>query len=215
MKKGKRKTTVFTVITGREPLCMEPQGQNANFTLGPGALPMTATRSVLPQPPNAPVSTSRSEIDFQANIIGVPVSAIALIDLIQKIFDIGLAPVFAEFIEMWRHATAPLVHLLSAVLPFRVPQGYCDLFIVSFVLASLYFKSLPVSGGKIVDFAINWIFSFGFSLVMAGYLMLLISLDGAKKPRGSQEREAAMRHLNSVFQVVCLTLVFYIANSKL
>jgi len=181
------------------------------FTLGGQG--MASMNNSLPDLAHKP-SNGRSDVDFQASILAAPVSALALIS-VQKIFDVGLGKVLGDVIDVWRHVTAPLSHLLAVIVPFHLPSWYPDLFVISFILATLFFRSLPVKVHMKTDLIINWLFSFAAALLAAGVLMLVISLHDALYSGKPEDRASARLHLRYVFHVICLTLVFYVANSSL
>ncbi|MGP0094653.1 MAG: hypothetical protein ACLPKB_32590, partial [Xanthobacteraceae bacterium] len=80
-------------------------------------------------------------LNFLYAVLGSVVSGGALICLLQMIFRVGLAPVLADglgsFQEIVHFFTEPIMTVLAGVLPFAVPEWYCDLWVISFVLTAL------------------------------------------------------------------------------
>ena len=76
---------------------------------------------------------ARSHFSFSFRLFGIFTSAASLISLIQRIFHIGLNPIFKEFIEFYRKITYPIIEFVPAILHIQIPHWYKDLYILSFI----------------------------------------------------------------------------------
>jgi hypothetical protein len=68
----------------------------------------------------------RSQYQTAVAVITGLVSAMSVISLIIKYFDVGLAPIAAQFIQHYRNIIAFFLDPVLTYLPFRVPAWYRD-----------------------------------------------------------------------------------------
>jgi hypothetical protein len=99
--------------------------------------------------PNPDRPSIASEYKFWFGLIGALISAGSIISLIQKLFDVGLIPVFASALSYYRGVTYPLVDWLRYIISyipyldlyryiffiFMSLETYRDLTVLSFVMA--------------------------------------------------------------------------------
>jgi hypothetical protein len=174
------------------------------------------------------------ELKLQATMFGVPVSALALISLVQRVFHVGLTPVLMEIVATWRRLTEPLAALLKFIasfVPFHLPDWYHDAFILSFILALILFKAIflhvtiPDDNDdpklKMVTQTIGApLLAFVLSLALlglAGSAKMVVNphnrdMDAVKREEFNRARAHFLR---DVFAVISLTVVFFAANTKL
>lgn len=163
-------------------------------------------------------------------LLGSIVSGGALICLLQKIFGVGLAPVLAEsvasFQEIVRFFTEPIMTVLSRIVPFSVPEWYCDLWVISFVLTSLNLQGALIritSEGKAWLVAARTFLYIFFCVCILGLAALnAFVLLGLAMPflalrdlRNKSEAATAKTCLMSVVLAVLMAVAFFALNSQL
>jgi hypothetical protein len=150
-------------------------------------------------------------------LFGVPISALALISLLHKIFSIGLAPVFHGIVELWHKLTDPFASILKypfSLIHITLPDWYVDAFILSFILSAIYFKNLfayrsprqPVS-----NLFATWIFSALFSLIILGPLIILTIFGGNVKNDETLFLSNTVK--KDILAVISAVIVFYVLNA--
>ena len=85
--------------------------------------------------------TFRSQYLFAFSILSGLVSAMSLISLIIKYFDVGLAPIAAQLVQFYRDVVAFFLDPILAYVPFRIPAWYRDTFVISLMLLALNLRS--------------------------------------------------------------------------
>jgi len=174
----------------------------------------------LPDQPAKPVSGT---LTAQAGLLNVPVAAIALITVIHKVFKVGLQPVFADIVEKWRNLTAPLSDLLAYLASFvhlTLPDWYQDAFVLSFILAAVFWRTALAGAPQIADsewadavarFLAVAIMSFATSLPLLGFLCPLLIWGGWAE----KDKADARYYMGQLVGMGGIVLVFYVANAKL
>jgi hypothetical protein len=163
-------------------------------------------------------------------VLGSVVSGGALICLLQKIFRVGLAPVLAEgmgsFQEIVHFFTEPIMTVLAGVLPFAVPEWYCDLWVISFVLTLVNLQGALIGvkrEGKAWLVAARTFLYIFFGVCILGLAALnAFVLLGLAMPflalrdlRNKSEAATAKTCLMSVVLAMLITAAFFALNSQL
>jgi hypothetical protein len=158
----------------------------------------------------------------------------SIINLATKLYQTGLAPMLQELLDWYRKIvhlfTDPLMELISKFLPFPIPGWYHDLYVISFILCTLYFRSVfrhmfPRLRFSIKSLAII-VLSGLFSLIVFGFVLFALSLFFLVKPPHSDAADSGVNpisvipHVARLFFVslgvaVVVTVVFFAANSQL
>jgi hypothetical protein len=155
----------------------------------------------------------------QAAILGVPLAAIAVISLVQKVFKIGLTPVLRDFIGVWRQLTAPIhdvLFWLARSIGLPLPEWYLDAFILSYVLVVIYSRVVANTDEPPYWHAIAGIF---WSVPLFGLIFIWIALLPAlRQPTDDETRrlhQESVRIWRELLAIAGIVVVFYVANSKL
>ncbi len=170
----------------------------------------------------APKAGKTDDAGIQAALFGVPLGAIALISLIQKVLKIGLVPVLSDFMQVWRRLTAPLHDLLSYLASFvhlDLPDWYHDAFVLSFVGCTVFFRAMDENvlamdeeASSSWRFVVHAILGFIFSIPLFGVLLTY----GVFFPGPSVEhRRHAAKVRRELFAIAGIVITFYVANSSL
>jgi hypothetical protein len=123
-----------------------------------------------------------SELELQSTLLGIPVSALALISLAHKIFKIGLAPVFNAIVTIWRDVTAPLGDILKwlfSAIHISLPDWYVDLYILSFISGVVVWrrtfsfdKDTQKFRKDFIDVVFAWVYSAVSSLIIVSNIFM-------------------------------------------
>lgn len=73
------------------------------------------------------------------------INAASAISLIEKIFSVGLAPVFQEFINYYRKVAYFFLDPIFSLLPLYVSSSYKDLYLVSLISLAMLLRSGEVA----------------------------------------------------------------------
>jgi hypothetical protein len=156
-------------------------------------------------------------------VISGLVSAISVISLVAKVFDVGLAPVLREFIEFYRRIANILISPLLYIVPFQVPEWYRDAFVASLVAMMLFCRSSylawpnrSAADSQILNWMLYLLLSFLFSIPLIGLLLLAIfplkSLSSDKFDRG---RARARLFVIALVTTSIAAGAFFALNSQL
>jgi hypothetical protein len=88
---------------------------------------------------------AESELQLQSVLFNIPVSTIASICLIHRVFKIGLAPVLDEVIRFWKTLTEPIADILRLIINtihLDMPAWYPDAVILQVILFSILVRNL-------------------------------------------------------------------------
>ena len=111
-------------------------------------------------------SEKKSEFSFWFAVVGGIASAASLISLIHRIFGIGIAPIFQEFIQFYRDLSYYFIDMLAFPLPFHLPGWYKDLVGLGMYQSVLIGRAWLIAhpgwgyGTATVLFFLFWLFSF-------------------------------------------------------
>ena len=150
-----------------------------------------------------------------AKTLGLPASTLALINLIHKIFSIGLTPVLNDIITLWKQVTAPLHLLLSHIIPFHLPDWYYDLFIISFILSAIMWRrGIPAkphdNQAKYMLFI--YTLSFLISICFLGITIIPIAIIRVMN-KDAKARNQSIQILKDIGYVLTATGTFYGINA--
>lgn len=171
------------------------------------------------EPKKSESGSAGDAVSAQAAILGVPVAAIAVVSLVQKVFKIGLTPVLRDFIGVWRQLTAPVHDLLFSLARFiglQLPEWYLDAFILSYVLVVVYSRVVANTNERPYWHAVAGIF---YSVPLLGLIFVWFWLLPAfTQPTDEKSRtlhQQAVRTGKALLAIAGIVVVFYIANAKL
>jgi hypothetical protein len=123
--------------------------------------------------------STRDELGFWWWTIGTVTGGLSLISLVQKVWQIGLAPLPKLLLEHYRSVLRPLHDLLVYIIPLRLPEWYIDAYVLSFLACSAYFKawffSSPNRSVKVKELfkaTLFWVFC---PTLLIGILMAALS----------------------------------------
>ena len=169
--------------------------------------------------------TVRREVSNLYAIIGGLVSAGSLISLVQKFFNIGLAPVLAEFVAYYRRIAHFFVDWLFFWVPFEVPGWYKDAYVISFVFLVTFVRAIvavlvfryPSGGSKAIPFfAAGLVGALFWSVPLVGLFMPLAAprlLGGFEQ---QDEAKAMLRlYTKMLFAMAIATVAFFALNSQM
>jgi hypothetical protein len=178
----------------------------------------------------------RTEFGFWFSAFGTLAGAVSVISLIQKLFNIGLLPILADFIGFYRKLMYPVFDALLFFTAWRPPTWYMDLYVLSFVvcIATLrgitsIIRTTPTSNktkSTIILTVYPLVISVIASVVLLGVPFLLIGVAySAENMKATYERHgrphrwflfpviSAMR--KSLFYMFAAVAVFFCTNAML
>lgn len=173
--------------------------------------------------------TVRREVSNFYAIIGGVVSAGSLISLVQKVFNVGLAPVLAEFVAYYRRITNFFVDWLFFWWPFELSEIYKDLYAVSLIMAMVMVRAMvsvlvadnPMTSSKSAVFlllmmAFAALISVGLLGIVMGVGLIFAPVIGPGRNSDDEQAWAT----RSVFMKMLLamtiaTVAFFALNSQM
>jgi hypothetical protein len=177
------------------------------------------------------IAAARSDYRFWIALLGALLSAPAIISLIQKLFKVGLAPIFSDILDYYRNLYYPVVEALQKLLAF-IPwfdfyaliysslmshEVYKDLTALSFISAIALYRVVMrnnLSFDDLVSVTIVAIIFLVLFVVLALTLIPLIFplgvLFNMTRYKDNSER---LEYLTSLALAAIAVAVFYVTNA--
>jgi hypothetical protein len=137
-------------------------------------------------------------INWTIALLGGLLSSLSVVNIIVKLYKVGLNPVLADVLAFYSKVITAVTEPILALLPFDAPQWYRDAYVISFVLCTLWLRSLwmvqKIRGeeqpqGASVAFPILFlIISALLSIALFGFLTIVILMPWAKLARMPESR---------------------------
>lgn len=82
--------------------------------------------------------------------LSIILSVVSVVSLIQHIGNVGIKPIFHDFISYYRYVSDQIFGLVGTLFSLDIPRGLIDIWTLSFIGAGAYVRTSDIEGSRLL-----------------------------------------------------------------